>query len=109
MHRRLRSIILASVGAAALAIPTGAVFAATPVDSGCPASSEPVSVAYIESLGDYHVPGRLDDPANGGNGDGYVCAFPLPEAVATAWGLAFGNTDLIYQFFENNSPAEGRP
>jgi len=105
MRTRLRSLILVAVGAAALVIPAS-VFAANPVDDGCPASSELVSVAYIESLGDYHVPGRIDDPANGGNGDGMICAFPLPGAVADAYGLAFGNTDPIYQFFENNLPAQ---
>ena len=109
MNRRLRSFAFASVAAAALAIPTGVALASTPVTNGCPASSSLVSVAYIESLGDYNVPGRIDDPANGGNGDGWVCAFRLPDAVTIAWGYAFGNTDAIYEFFENNSPATGRP
>jgi hypothetical protein len=108
MTRRIRTLTLGAAAALLLALPVGAS-AATPADDGCPASTSLISVAYIESLGDYHVPGRIDDPANGGNGDGWVCEFPLPEAVATAWGLAFGNTDAIYQFFENNLPAEGRP
>jgi hypothetical protein len=80
-------------------------FATTPVQNGCPASSELISVAYLESVGPYQLPGRLDDPANGGNGDGYVCAFPLPEAMSVAQGYDF----TLYQFFENNLKAEGRP
>lgn len=77
----------------------------TPVDNGCPASAELTSVAWLETQGPYQLPAKLDDPANGGNGDGYVCAFPLPEAMAQAMGVDF----TLYQFFENNLPAQGRP
>jgi hypothetical protein len=77
----------------------------TPVDNGCPASTQLYSVAWLESQGPYQLPARLDDPANGGNGDGYVCAFPLPQAMADAMGA----DHTIYQFFENNLAAEGRP
>jgi hypothetical protein len=105
VNRHIRNLALSAVGAAALVIPTGAVLAATPVQNGCPASGTLISVAYLESQGDYHVPGRIDDPANGGNGDGWVCAFLLPDAVADAW----GSSDPIYMFFENNLPAQGRP
>ena len=34
------------------------------------------SVAEMTALG-YHGPEFADDPANGGNGDGYVCGIPL--------------------------------
>ena len=51
----------------------------------------------------HQLPGILDDPANGGNGDGWVCAFPLPVAVQG------GGEFTIYQFFENNLPAQSRP
>jgi len=101
VRTRLRSLVLAAVGAAALIVPAS-VFAANPVDDGCPAASSLLSVADLESQGDYQVPGRIDDPANGGNGDGYVCGFLLPGALADAWGSA----DPIYQFFENNLPAQ---
>jgi hypothetical protein len=67
--------------------------------------TELTSVAWLESQGPYQLPARLDDPANGGNGDGYVCAFPLPQAMADAMGA----DHTIYQFFENNLAAEGRP
>jgi hypothetical protein len=97
MHRNPRSLVLAAAGALLLAAPASGVLAATPVETGCPASATLTSVAYLESIGPYQLPGRLDDPANGGNGDGWVCAFPLPEAMATAHGASF----TIYQFFEN--------
>lgn len=104
MNRRIRTLVLAAVGTAALAIPTAAL-AATPVADGCPASSELMTVAYLESVGDYSVPGALDDAANGGNGDGWICAFPLPAAVGTAWGAPGFQ---VYMFFENNLPARER-
>lgn len=106
MHRRFRGLALASAGLALLALSGGPVLAATPVDDGCPASTELYSVAWLESQGPYGLPGRLDDPANGGNGDGLVCAFPLPAAMAEAIGAP---VPIVYQFFENNLPAQGRP
>jgi hypothetical protein len=96
--------MLAEVGGLLMAAPATVTFAKTPVQNGCPASSELISVAYLESVGPYQLPGKLDDPANGGNGDGYVCGFPLPDP---AFGPAYDLT--IYQFFENNLPAQGRP
>ena len=105
MRQRFRALTFAAAGGLLLVAPATMAFATTPVQNGCPASSELISVAYLESVGPYQLPGRLDDQANGGNGDGYVCAFPLPTAVSEAWGA----TVTIYQFFENNLSAEGRP
>jgi hypothetical protein len=105
MRRRFRALMLAAVGGLLLAAPATVAFATTPVQNGCPASGEVISVASLEAQGPYQLPRRLDDPANGGNGDGNICAFPLPEAVSKAEGVTF----TIYQFHENNLPAEGRP
>ena len=105
MTRRIRTLSLGAAAVVLLALPVGAS-AATPTHDGCPSSSDLISVAYLESIGDYGVPGRIDDPANGGNGDGWVCEFPLPDAVSTAWGVPGFQ---IYMFFENNLPAAGRP
>ena len=101
MKRPLRSLCLA--GAAVLALAPAAVAAATPVDNGCPASTAPISVAELEASGPYTLPGLIDDPANGGNGDGWICAFALPEDVYGGVGFT------VYQFHENNLPAEGQP
>ena len=103
MQRRSRVIGLVAAGAMLMASSTVAS-ATTPVQNGCPAAAELISVAYLESIGPYQLPGRLDDPANGGNGDGYVCGFPLPDP---AFGPGYDFT--IYQFFENNLAAQGRP
>jgi hypothetical protein len=106
MHPSFRIPGVTAILALLLALSAAPALAATtPVDNGCPASTELYSVAWLESQGPYRLPAKLDDPANGGNGDGYVCAFPLPEAMAEAQ----GETITIYQFFENNLPAEGRP
>ncbi|MEO5704046.1 MAG: hypothetical protein ABIZ52_09045 [Candidatus Limnocylindrales bacterium] len=48
------------------------------------------------------MPASIDDPANGGNGDGYVCAFALPQAVSDAW---VGGEFTVYQFLENSRAA----
>lgn len=98
MRRRLRALAIASA-IAALTLSTAATASATPVDDGCPASATLTSVEWLEEQGDYRVPAYLDDVANGGNGDGDVCAFPLPQAVSDAW---TGGELLIYQFLENN-------
>jgi hypothetical protein len=91
-------------GTALLALSAAPVLAQdTPVENGCPASTQLYSVAWLATQGPYRLPAALDDPANGGNGDGYVCAFPLPEAVSTAKGAPV----QLYQFFENNLPAIG--
>ena len=99
--RNLRSFMVGSAAGLMLLAPA-AVAAATPVDNGCPASTELTSVAVLEASGPYQLPGILDDPANGGNGDGWVCAFPLPEAASPG-------EFTVYQFFENNLKAQDRP
>ena len=102
MPRTLRSLALA--GAAVLVLGPAAVAAATPVDNGCPAANAPISVAELEASGPYTLPRFIDDPANGGNGDGWICAFELPDAI-------FGGATEFkyYQYHENNLPAQGRP
>ncbi|MEO5704587.1 MAG: hypothetical protein ABIR64_06340 [Candidatus Limnocylindrales bacterium] len=103
MRRTFRALALSATAAVLLAVPA-LTLASTPVQNGCPASAELISVAYLESIGPYQLPGRLDDPANGGNGDGYICGFPLPDP---AFGPSYDFT--IYQFFENNLKAQGQP
>ena len=100
--RNLRSFAVASAAGLMLLAPA-AVAATTPVQNGCPAAAELTSVAQLEASGPYQLPAILDDPTNGGNDDGWICAFPLPEAVQGGAGFT------IYQFFENNLKAEDRP
>jgi hypothetical protein len=92
-----------TLGSALALVPMLAV-AGTPVETGCPASAELTALgAFDPSV--YRLPFRLDDPANGGNGDGWICAFPLPDAMRIAQGVEH----TIYQLYENNLKAKGRP
>ena len=101
---------------AAVAIPaTGAnaATADTPVVTGCPAGYAVFAVGTFP----YRVAGLIDDPANGGNGDGYVCAHQLPDAVRDAFcarglmGFCFLQELGLpaYLFKEDDSPAQGAP
>lgn len=101
MRSRLRLPALLATAAIGLTMSAAPVLAANPVDDGCPASTDLMSVEDFDP-NVYGLPGWLDGQ---GNGDGWVCAFPLPAAMATAQGAS----DTIYQFFENNLPAYGRP
>jgi hypothetical protein len=104
--------LLSAIAAAAAVSTAGADVSQTPVATGCPAAFSTFAVATPP----HKVPGQLDDPANGGNGDGYVCALALPDAVRDAYcaqGLA-GACELqelglpIYEFFEDDNPARQR-
>ncbi len=91
--------ITTTAAAGLLVLAAASAVSATPVGDGCPTAAARISVAYLESIGPYQVPASIDDPANGGNGDGYVCAFALPQAISDAW---VGGEFTIYQFLENN-------
>jgi hypothetical protein len=75
-------VITATVAAAVIGVsPAGA---AGPPTNGCATenrSSEVdhgwlyFAVADLTALG-YRVPALIDDPANGGNGDGFICGVP---------------------------------
>jgi hypothetical protein len=100
--------VLAS--AAAFAASAGADPAATPVVTGCPAGYSLFAVGTPP----YRVPSFLDDPANGGNGDGYVCAHAFPDAVRDAFcangrgGCLLQQLGLpLYEFGEDTNPAQG--
>lgn len=97
MRHSIRAITT-SAAAGLLVLAGASAVSATPIDDACPSSAALLSVAYLESIGPYQVPARIDDPANGGNGDGYICAFALPQAVSNA---LVGGEFTIYQFLEN--------
>ncbi|MGH2933461.1 MAG: hypothetical protein ACRDL2_02975 [Gaiellaceae bacterium] len=98
--------IAALVAGAVLAAGAGA---ATPVATGCPAGYSLFAIGTPP----YQVPGILDDQANGGNGDGYVCAHALPDAVRDAFcANGHGGCLLVqigatlYEFTEDDNPAK---
>ena len=109
--RRLARRRTAALGTAAVAVlaplavlwsgaPAGAVD--TPPQTGCPAGYQTLSVSWLESQGPYMLPAILDDPANGGNDDGYVCGLPLPDAAAVQLCGGPCGVPVLYQFRDNN-------
>jgi hypothetical protein len=95
----MRSIRTIGLAVSLLLAAPVAALATSPVADGCPASTELMTVVDLESTGPYQLPRLLDE---GGNNDGWICAFALPDAVSAANGVPF----TIYQFFENNLPAK---
>jgi hypothetical protein len=68
-----------------------------PLVNGCPAGFEAIQVSDFPVQ--YRVPARLDNPANGGNGDGTVCGKPLTPQEQAA---QFPNENvLIFNFRDN--------
>jgi hypothetical protein len=84
---------------------TAAPAAAVPTETGCPSASQVLSVAELTTLG-YRVPAIIDDPANGGNGNGLVCGQPLPEAYRQATCGPDCPVPVIYLFRDDNLPAQ---
>ena len=115
MKRKWALFTLAGTTAAlaAMVVPVAGASAAsvaTPVVTGCPAGYS----LFVATTFPYRVARALDNPANGGNGDGYVCALQLPDAVRDAFcargllGYCFlESLGLpIYQFREDDNPAK---
>ena len=91
--------------ASGLSIGVGGVIpaAAAPPSNGCATERRSsdleqgvllLSVAELTALG-YRVPALLDDPANAGNGDGFVCGVPLGNQTTP-------RATQLYQFFDND-------
>lgn len=72
-----------------------------PHSNGCPSGMDALSVSDLSSQG-YKVPGIIDSLANGGNGDGVICAQPWTSAEQAA---RLPGADIqIYSFRDNNLP-----
>jgi hypothetical protein len=76
--------------------------AAAPPSDGCATGNRTsdvehgmlfLAVADLTALG-YRVPGLIDDPANGGNGDGFVCGAPSGNQTTP-------DGRQLYLFFDN--------
>ena len=76
-----RPFVLAAVGLLLAGIPLFAPTANAESPTGCPPSYDLRSVGDLAEAGNAPVPGQVD---RAGNGDGYVCAHPLPDAVCFA-------------------------
>jgi hypothetical protein len=105
---RKHTAITLVLGVAAIGAFAASPAAATPPGSSCPADNgsqedrgmQLLLVDDLTPLG-YRVPAIVDDPANGGNGDGVICGVPLGNQM-TPWG------GQLYLFFDNQfGPAVG--
>ena len=104
--RAPRAIAAAALVAAGLACAGVAPPAsANPVVTGCPTGHPLTSVADLTASG-HKAPARIDAAANGGNGDGLVCARLLPDAVCVAQSDPC-LVDELYLFSDNVLP-QGR-
>jgi hypothetical protein len=81
----------------------GTAAVAAPPNTGCSNGNENtehghllLAVADLAALG-YLLPLRLDDPANGGNGDGFVCGAPMGNRTTPFGGQLYLFSDN--QFF----------
>ena len=117
MNVRYAALVASLTCAGALAVVPASATAAesqTPVVTGCPAGYVLFAVP-VPGTSPYKVPGQLDSLANGGNGDGFVCARQLPEAVVVAYCLNYEPKACIlladglplYNFVEDDNPAQG--
>ena len=93
-------VITLAVAAAVVGVSTQA--AADPPTNGCATEHRTsevdhgmlqLAVAVLTADG-YRVPGIIDDPANGGNGDGFVCGVPMGN-------LTTPRGTQLYLFFDN--------
>jgi hypothetical protein len=86
-------LILAGLG-------TTAANAATPVETGCPAGYDTVRVDVWVALG-YAGIVQLDDPANGGNGDGILCHRQLNDVQREKFCATRTCPEIVYWWVEN--------
>jgi hypothetical protein len=78
MRRLTTALLLALLLLLGLLTATAAPAPALPNETGCPSAFQVLSVAELTAQG-YRTPAIVDDPANGGNGNGLVCGLPLPQ------------------------------
>lgn len=85
------------------AVASSSANADTPSQTGCAAAYDRLAVADLEALSsNYHLPGILDDPANGGNGDGFVCGKPFnQQATENVCGNPCA-VPILYNFYEDD-------
>lgn len=97
--RRVAGAFLLSAGFLVAVAPSAGA------EPGCPAAWTLWSVKSLAEQGNAPVPGFVDAA---GNGDGYVCAIPLPDAVCIRYivtlGLPACPVGQLYQYLDNRLP-----
>jgi hypothetical protein len=100
MRRLTTALLLALLLLLGLLTATAAPAPALPTETGCPSAFQVLSVAKLTAQG-YRAPAIVDDPANGGNGNGLVCGLPLPQQACGP----DCPVPVFYQFGDDNLPA----
>lgn len=98
-----RSVVIsAALTLAAVTVPVsvGSARADAP-SSGCPRGYVAHTLSEWAALGHVNAPQYVDNPANGGNGDGIVCGNLLGQGTDKK-NPTGGD---VYQFRDNNLPA----
>jgi len=108
MTKRLASTLTlaAALAVAAISVPAATASAdvsQTPVATGCPTGTPPLSLAFLASQGPYQLPFRLDAA---GNNNGIICAHAVPEAARLAHCGPDCPVPVLYLFREDDSPAQ---
>ena len=102
--------LIAAVAAAIVVGTASADVSQTPVETGCPAGYELLSVVSLEAAGPYLAPRRVD---TAGNNNGYVCGLALPDSVRDAFCETVGPNACnlaplglpIYHWTDDDNPA----
>lgn len=95
-----RTLVGLTAAAMTIALATTPASATAPTD-GCPRGYVAHTIEQWAALGYPHAPASVDDPANGGNGDGIVCGREL--GAGTAKQTTSGQ--VLYEFVDNRLPA----
>ena len=108
MTKRLASTLTlaAALAVAAISVPAATASAdvsQTPVATGCPTGTPPLSLAFLASQGPYQLPFRLDAA---GNNNGIICAHAVPEAARLAHCGPDCPVPVLYLFRDDDSSAQ---
>jgi hypothetical protein len=102
----LVGVVALIAAAAAIGVDTArADVSQTPVETGCPAGFEHLSVALLEAAGPYRLP-RLIDSA--GNGNGFICGLALPEGARLVRCGPACPVPVLFLFDEDDNAARER-
>lgn len=97
------ALVAAGAAAALLVVPDLARGDSLPMQTGCPAAFDLLSVSDLEAAStNYHLPAKLDDPANGGNGDGRVCGKAVNPQAAANFCNGPCDVPILYDFTEDD-------
>jgi hypothetical protein len=105
MRRLTTALLLGLLLALGLATATAAPAAAIPIETGCPSGDQVLVVEDLLAQG-YRVPAIVDDPANGGNGNGLVCGHAFSEAARQQLCGPDCPVPIYYLFRDDNLKAQ---